>query len=180
MGGQREGWGSPVTKERKESRQTLTIRFGGCCSRRLSLPLPSPSPATLVFPLELAFGQWHFMSHWPFSGSRWAADQRPWQWPLIQCKKVSWTNPISPLSFLSIWIKECSKHLFSLWWEEVTCDYMFSNEMLLTKFPVVAKILSFWVHCVLISYSIFAPYKLLLLVVKWLYLEKCGRPNGMS
>lgn len=45
---------------------------------------------------------------------------------------------------------------------------------------MVAKVLSFWVHYAFINHSIFVPYKLSLLTVEWLDLEKCGSPNGIN
>lgn len=64
------------------------------------------------------------------SGHRWAADQRPWQWPLIWHKKMSWTNPASSLFLLGIWTWKYPEWLFDLWWEEVRgCEHV-------TCFPV--------------------------------------------
>ena len=57
---------------------------------------------------------------------------------------------------------------------------MFSNQMRLARFPVVAKILSLGVHCAFINHSIFVPYKLSLLMVEWLDLGKGGSPNRIN
>lgn len=57
---------------------------------------------------------------------------------------------------------------------------MFSNQMLLARFPVVAKILSLGVQYPFINHSIFVPYKLSLLMVEWLDLGKCGSPNRIN